>query len=83
MRPGTYICLDCHNEFVSPEQTADARGFIDEPYESWWGCPYCGGPYAKAVVCDHCEQLITSQYIETADGEELCEHCFTVHDIGE
>lgn len=40
-----YVCLDCQKTFETPKYWMDKHGLDSPPYETWRGCPYCGGTY--------------------------------------
>lgn len=73
-----YVCLDCGHTFSDPEHYIDTHGLDSPPYESWNGCPYCGGAYRETYLCDCCGNWIdTDTYVEIGD-ERYCENCFTI-----
>lgn len=76
-----YICLDCNTTFLSPRQYTETHGLDSPPYESYWGCPQCGGAYIEAYECDRCGQYILEDYIELDDGTLICDECYEVKNI--
>lgn len=82
MKTGTFTCLDCWAEFEEPITWTETHG-LDPPYEKWDGCPVCGGPFTKTLLCDHCMRRITGDYVRTASGAVYCESCFEEHQLGD
>lgn len=78
-----FICLDCLETFEHPKQYIETHGLDSPPYEVLYGCPYCGGDYARAYKCDECDHWITGEYIKTASGQRICESCYRVMDLGD
>lgn len=84
MRINTYTCLDCGGEFEEPVEHIEHHGLDTPPYEAYPSCPGCGsGAFAHTHTCDWCGAVITGQYIRTKSGDELCEECFEVHELGD
>ena len=71
-----YICLDCNKVFEEPRQFTEDHGLDTPPYESYWGCPHCGGAYSDALECDMCGQYIIGDYIEFDVGLVVCDNCY-------
>ena len=76
-----YICLECDTTFSSPHQFTETHGLDYPPYESYWGCPKCGGAYVEAHECDRCGQYIMEDYIELDDGTLICDQCYEFKNI--
>nr|DAL08614.1 MAG TPA_asm: putative cytoplasmic protein [Caudoviricetes sp.] len=77
-----YVCLDCQKTFETPKYWMDKHGLDSPPYETWRGCPYCGGTYVEAMLCDGCGEPITGEYVEIFPEHEVyCENCFIMKDI--
>ena len=76
-----YICLDCNTTFSSPRQFTETHGLDCPPYESYWGCPKCGGAYIETTECHRCGQYIVEDYIELDDGTLICDACYEVKNI--
>ena len=53
-----YICLDCNKLFDSPKRYVETHGLDTPPYETWTGCPSCGGSYVSATECDECGDYV-------------------------
>ena len=78
-----YICLDCGKTFLEPKHYTDTHGLDTPPYETYTGCPDCGGAYAEAHQCDECDKWICGTYIKTASGQRICENCYNRYDLGD
>lgn len=78
-----YICFDCGRIFTEPLRHVEAHGLDTPPYETFYGCPYCGGDYAKTYECDVCGHYIDDTYIQLAGGERICNHCYITYELGE
>ena len=76
-----YICLDCKNIFSVPKEYTETHGLDSPPYETWTGCPLCGGAYTKTMRCDCCNQWITGDYIEFNDHTVVCDRCYKIRNI--
>lgn len=44
-RMSKYICLECGTEFDKPKRFTETHGLDTPPYETYTGCPVCGGAY--------------------------------------
>lgn len=79
------ICLDCGGLFDEPEayygEKLECYGASCR--EKWLGCPKCGGAYRETFKCDVCGEYITDKYIETENGEKICDNCYVERDICE
>lgn len=78
-----HICFDCGKVFAAPTRYTETHGLNTPPYETHYGCPYCGGDYAKAYECDVCGHYIDGEYIRLVSGERICENCYTKTELGE
>ena len=38
-----YYCYNCRSTFDEPVKIVDTHGWFYPPYETYWGCPECGG----------------------------------------
>ena len=83
MRAPTWTCIECGHEFTEPVSYREFHGNPFLPPETWQCCPSCGGSFTQTHVCDLCGETITGQYIRLHTGEEICEACFVVHDLGD
>lgn len=70
-----YFCLDCEGVFTEPKQITELHG------ERWDACPFCGGSFVKAILCDCCKEYVTSDYIKTEDEQIFCDNCFLKYSI--
>lgn len=77
------ICLDCGELFSSPIEYTDRHGLDTPLYETYLGCPECGGAYTEAYKCDCCDEYITDTYIKLVGGERICSECYTTYELGE
>ena len=78
-----YICTECGFLFEDPDYWEETHGFDYGPFESWSGCPKCGGAYVETYECDCCGEYIVESYIKTENGERICENCYTHYELGE
>lgn len=78
-----FVCLDCGHLFAESVHYTETHGFADGKYETWNGCPKCGGAFVQTSCCDHCGEYITGKYIKTTNNEFLCSHCYVEKDIDE
>lgn len=69
------MCLDCEGVFTEPKQVRTMHG------EKWTVCPFCGGGFVKAILCDCCKEYIVNDYIKTKDEQIICENCFLKYNI--
>ena len=76
-----FVCLDCECVFEDAVRHTETHGFTDGLYETWYGCPKCGGSYVETKPCDNCGEYIVDMYIKTINGEFLCSNCYTERDI--
>jgi hypothetical protein len=76
-----FVCLDCGHVFDDAAQYTETHGFTDGLYETWKGCPKCGGAFVETRHCDNCGRYIVDTYIKTASSEFLCSNCYTEQDI--
>ena len=78
-----YICLDCEKLFEEPKLWIEKHNLDSPPYEEWLGCPLCGGWYVETIDCDCCNEPILGEYAHIVTGENICENCFTIRNIGD
>ena len=71
-----FVCLDCDYLFEEPGMYSESHGFDYPPYETWNGCPHCGGAYIETFQCSVCGEWIVGDYAETDDGLFVCEECY-------
>lgn len=76
-----YLCLDCGSLFSDTRKYIEKHGLDCPPYEETIGCPSCGGAYVETVTCSSCDNYITGDYVETADGNVYCEDCYTIRNV--
>ena len=70
-----YKCLDCKEVFEEPKEYSEDRtpyGGSGEIIEHYTACPYCGGAYKEAFVCEKCGEYFTKDELNY-DG--LCDDC--------
>lgn len=80
---GNYTCLNCGKTFDEPDEYFEKHGLDSPPYERFSCCPYCGCEgYIETIICDHCGEPITGEYIELPDGKCYCDNCYSQHDAG-
>ena len=77
------VCTDCGRIFLEAKHYTETHGLEREPYETWFGCPECGGPFTEAHKCEECNEWITGEYIKTASGQRICENCYNTYELGE
>ena len=78
-----WVCVECGHLFDEADYWEESHGLDYGPYESFSGCPKCGGTYVKARKCDCCEEYITGRYIRTVDDQRICEECYVITDLGD
>lgn len=78
-----YLCLDCEKTFDEAKEFVETHGLPSPPYETWTGCPYCGGDYVEAVPCDLCSGWVTGEYVKLKDHTIVCDNCYDVRDIND
>jgi hypothetical protein len=78
-----FICLDCGCVFDEPKHWIETHGLDSPPYEEWDGCPFCGGTYAETYKCDNCGDWINGEYVKLKNGDNFCENCYEIREIGE
>lgn len=76
-----YLCLDCRDLFDEPIKYTEKHSLDTPPYETWFGCPSCGGGYIEAKQCDICKDWITDEYIEINNGTFVCDNCYCIKNI--
>lgn len=75
-----YICFDCGLVFENLRCYTERHGLDDPPYETYYGCPECGGAYGTTMCCDGCGEWIRGEYVEVK-GSNYCENCFKLYEI--
>ena len=78
-----HLCLDCGNLFEEPKHYTETHGLDSPPYETWNGCPDCGGAYVETVRCDECGEWIDGEYVELKNGQNICDNCYIVKDVSD
>lgn len=79
-----YTCLECGESFDDPQKYTERHGLETPPYETFTGCPRCGGAYANTIICDGCGKPIIGEYVKILpNGECYCESCYLVKMFGE
>ena len=78
-----FVCLDCGHVFDKAVRHTETHGFTDGRYETWNGCPKCGGAFVETRCCDNCGEYITDRYIKITNDEFLCSNCYIEKDIDE
>ena len=76
-----YLCLDCENIFDTPKDFIETHGLDSPPYETWTGCPICGGAYVKTMPCNECGQWVIGDYIKLGDDTVICDNCYEPRNI--
>lgn len=66
-------CLHCHNTFDEDEVLTweEGHGFNWGPKEKFSSCPFCGGDYEEAEICDKCGEY----YLEDELFNGVCAGC--------
>lgn len=77
------VCLDCRHLFEVSKHYTETHGLETPPYEKWNGCPSCGGAYDEAHECSCCPDYIVGEYVETVNGDKICENCYVIKRVGE
>lgn len=70
--------MECDSFFEVPEYFTETHGLENPPYETWLGCPDCGGAYEEAKLCDCCGNYMGNTRYEVANGYTYCEECVSV-----
>ena len=80
-----FVCVECGCIFDEDEVDVweEKHGLNYGPYESWSGCPSCGGGYTEAHRCDGCSDWIIGQYVKLDNGERFCDNCFMIINVGD
>lgn len=73
-----YQCKDCIMVFEDTKSYTETHGLDSPPYETWTGCPSCGGAYREAIQYDECSEYIVGEYIKINSGVFICESCYSV-----
>lgn len=78
-----YVCLECYEIFDEDrlDTWEETHGLDCPPYEKRSGCPYCGGAYTEAHLCDACGEYINTETYVEIDDKRYCEGCFTIRHL--
>ena len=76
-----YLCLECKGLFEDPVKYQDTHGLDSPPYETFYGCPYCGGAFVETKMCDICGSYIEGKYAVIDDYQFVCEECYVIKDV--
>lgn len=70
-----YICTECGKDFdlSNVKYYTEKHGFTDGRFETLSCCPYCGGGYREAVVCEHCGNAFSED--DTKMFGSWCKDC--------
>lgn len=81
MESNLFCCLECEKTFSEPFVSKDKLEHFGSPCSLNTNlCPYCySGEIAPAHKCDVCNKPIDGTYIETINGDILCDDCYTVY----
>ena len=77
------VCKDCGFIFSESKRFIDTHGLETGPYETFLGCPKCGGAYSETFECSSCGHWINDKYIKTDDDERYCQNCYRHMDLGD
>lgn len=71
-----YICTECGKDFEldAVKRYTETHGFTDGPFEEMTCCPYCGGGYELAEVCEECGTAFCSDD-DTLFANKWCKDC--------
>lgn len=78
-----FVCYDCEKTFDEPKIWTNTHGLDTPPYESYAGCPSCGGAFTETYKCDDCGEWIFDDYVKTASGHRFCENCYNTMELGD
>lgn len=78
-----FLCYDCDATFHEPKIWTERHGLDTPPYETYAGCPLCGGAFATTYKCACCTRWIDGPYIKLDSGERVCENCYTTYELGD
>lgn len=82
MMYGEFTCLDCGETFDEPRHWVERHGLDSPPYESFSGCPFCGGNYVHTILCDSCGHPILGEYVQIqTTGNRYCDECFMMKSL--
>ena len=76
-----YICTGCNKPFDEPIKYCMSVDGDPTSIEEFSVCPYCEEQYVDAIQCCQCDETIDCDYIELANGEYVCENCYTLHKL--
>lgn len=78
-----FVCKECGETFTEAKRYVEKH--VPGDYscdECYTGCPYCGGAYVEAYICDCCGDYISGDFV-VVDDQRYCDSCFTLHNISE
>ena len=78
-----FVCYDCGKMFDEPKIWTNTHGLDTPPYESYDGCPSCGGAFTETYKCGCCNKWIVGSYIKLMSEERICEECYITYELGE
>ena len=78
-----FVCTYCGHLFEIPKKYVEKHGLEFGGFETFEGCPECGGHFATAFKCDCCHQYIVDDYIKTDDGNRYCGNCYIKAELGD
>lgn len=77
-----FICSECGAIFEKPKIYTETHGLDSPPYETFYGCPICGGSFNKTFKCDGCGEWVNDCYVEILPSDEkYCENCYILKNI--
>lgn len=78
-----FICNECGCTFEKPVyRKVQVSEFFGFPTEEWqYLSPCCDADYIKTKRCSLCGSYITSKYISTENGLDICNECYVQRDI--
>lgn len=68
-----YVCCDEKHFFEEPRLYIEKHGLETPPYETFYGCPECGGDFEEAFPCVKCGELHLASDLW---GGYYCNECF-------
>lgn len=78
-----FVCYDCGALFEEPKIWTETHGLDTPPYESYAGCPSCGGAFTGTHKCNECGEWIVGEYVQVISGPRICESCYSVMELGD
>lgn len=69
-----YICQSCKGTFAEPRTFEEDHGLLDGGLPEYLGCcPYCGGDFEPAEMCENCSKVYPiSERYHTDVCSEAC-----------